>query len=141
MPDELTNSLVSLIFSTGQMLRERAMQEGKINPGAFMQIVTLDFIRKNSAVTMKELVEFLHIKPPSVTSIANNLAKEKLITRVTDQTDRRVVKLSLTKQGENFLKEKSKIITEQMKKSMSVLDEGDKKNLIKIFKKLSHINK
>lgn len=56
-------------------------------------------IRHQSDATMKDLSERLHVSQSTVTQLAERLVKRGLAERVADPTDRRVVRLRLSKAG------------------------------------------
>ena len=52
-----------------------------------------------------ELAERLSVRPPTVTGLTNRLIKQRLIERLADPSDRRIVRIGLTKDGRRVLGE------------------------------------
>lgn len=140
MKDQSTNKLISLIFSTGQMLRERARSGGRFGACSFLHIQTLRYIKKERGAAMKALARQLHITPPSATALSDLLVKNGLIKKTLAASDRRVTRLTITDKGNKFLDNHFKKIVSVMKKNLRVLDRKEKINFINILNKLSKEN-
>ncbi len=52
-----------------------------------------------------ELAEALSVRSPTVTGLTNRLIKQKLIERLSDPCDRRIVRIGLTKDGRRVIGE------------------------------------
>jgi len=68
------------------------------------QISALSSIERHVAVTPSELAALERIQRPSATRLLNGLMDAGLITRQADSSDRRVARLSLTREGVAVLK-------------------------------------
>jgi DNA-binding MarR family transcriptional regulator len=55
--------------------------------------------------TITELAEHMHVRKPTITGLTDRLIKHKLIRRLSDPADRRVVRRALTKEGRRVLGE------------------------------------
>jgi DNA-binding MarR family transcriptional regulator len=55
--------------------------------------------------TITELAEQMHVRKPTITGLTDRLIKHKLIRRLDDPADRRVVRIGLTKEGRRVLGE------------------------------------
>ena len=86
---------------------------------------------------MREVADFLHITPPSTTSLVNALVKDSLVKRIIDEHDRRTVKLHITPAGINLLKNRFKMMVAAVEKSVNSLSEREKKNFIVILNKIA----
>ncbi|MEI7620119.1 MAG: helix-turn-helix domain-containing protein, partial [Candidatus Falkowbacteria bacterium] len=75
MTSKITKDLICSIFNAGQVLRERAREESNLTDCSFLHMHTLHYIQENGASNMKEIANFLHITPPSATSLVNSLVK------------------------------------------------------------------
>lgn len=138
--DQLSQKLVSMIFNTGRLLREKFHQPDLIKPLWSFSLVhfeALRFISENKNATMKSLAGFLCIKPPSATAIVDQLAENKMIEREGDKNDRRSVILKISKSGKKFIEKRSSIVAGIMDKATNNLSAEEKKSLIKILEKIS----
>ena len=89
------------------------------------------FVGKKNHITIKELLVVLQITKQSLSSVLNQLVKEKFIT-VSTGVDKRTKKLSLTEKGEKLESELSSI---QIKKIRGVINKFSEDN-INGFKKM-----
>jgi DNA-binding MarR family transcriptional regulator len=100
------------------------------------EVGALHYVNRKGEATMKELSEFLGITPPSTTAVIDKMIKLNFLKRSLNEDDRRNVILSFTDKGkEMFLKariEKIKII----KNILSGLNEKERLELCRIFKKI-----
>lgn len=135
----MTNDLeqwISLIFATSRMIRRETCHGEKMSLGSYLKIGTLIYISEHKDPTMKEIADFLNIKPPSVTSLVNGLVKSGQIERITDKKDKRIVRLAITSNGKKILADGLNKKREKIKSILSNLDSTDRKNLINILTKL-----
>lgn len=137
MSNKLTNDLISLIFNFGQILKEKAREKSKFKNCSFLHMHTLHFLKERGIMTMKEMADYLHITPPSATSLVNSLVKDGLIKRAFDKVDRRTIRLKITNAGDELLKNKFKIMVAMLEKGANKLNEQEKKNFIHILNKIS----
>ncbi len=136
--EETTNKAISLIFSVSRMIKEKYQNERQKNISG-MKLETLRYIKENKPL-MKDIAEYLSIAPPSATSLINHLVEAKLVERVQDGSDRRIVRMSITSFGEKKFAQEMAMIADRMKRMLSPLNTGEKENLIKILEKISKTN-
>jgi DNA-binding MarR family transcriptional regulator len=134
MSKKLTNDLLTLIFNIGQALKEKARTNNK--DYSFLHLHTLHYIKEREGILMREVANYLHITPPSATSLVNSLVKEGLVKRIVDVGDRRTVQLRVTAAGTELLKNSFKKTADMMKKSLNKLSDKEKSNFIIILKKI-----
>jgi DNA-binding MarR family transcriptional regulator len=68
------------------------------------QTSALASIERNGALTPSELATIERIQRPTATRVLAALADHGLVTRETDVTDRRVIRLEITPEGSNVLR-------------------------------------
>lgn len=137
MPDKKADRLISLILNTIKMVHEQVLTANKLDPFTYLRLKTLRFIAEKPNSSMREVAEYFSITPPSTTSIIDALTRMGYVKRTYDKADRRIIRLTITKNGEKNLKEGFKEIKNRMEKLLSKLNEGEKINLAKIMEKLS----
>src|SRR5258706_15790939 len=81
-------------------LREEAMAVDDVTPS---QISAMSSLLDLGAATLGELAAAERIQPPSMTRIVARLEEAGFVSRVTDPTDRRFVRGSLTPAAEQFM--------------------------------------
>ncbi len=133
---ETNEKLLSVIFNVGRLIREEIHTSKCLTDFTDSEFETLKFVRDKETTTMKSIAGHLHIKPPSVTPIIDNLVKKGNLKRVKTKDDRRLVYIALTKEGHITLQKKYKKIRNTIRKVFSKLSDKDKKTLIKIFSKI-----
>ena len=69
------------------------------------QLRLMYLLYQRDAQTITELAEQMHVRKPTITGLTDRLIKHKLIRRLTDGADRRVVRIALTKEGRRVLGE------------------------------------
>lgn len=127
--------LVSLIFATNRLLHEQKDQgEGKTC--SYLHLVTLAYIKKKKPL-MKDIAGLLGIAPPSATSLVGTLAKTKLVKRQTDVSDRRIVRIEITKKGEGYLETYKQKAAERLQQNLKRLTLGEQKQLASSLKKIT----
>ena len=69
------------------------------------QLILLLQLKIKGAMRPTEIADFFSVTPGAVTSMCDKLEKLSLLQRVRENEDRRVVKMTLTDQGEKKVKE------------------------------------
>ncbi|MDP1845953.1 MAG: MarR family transcriptional regulator [Candidatus Moranbacteria bacterium] len=136
--EETTNRAISLIFSVSRMIKEKYRNERQENISG-VKLETLRYIKENKPL-MKDIAEYLSVAPPSATSLINHLVEAKLVERIRDGNDRRIVRMNITSFGEKKFTQGMTMVADRMKKVLSPLNASEKENLIKILEKISRTN-
>jgi len=136
--EETTNRAISLIFSVSRMIKEKYQNERRGNISG-MKLETLRYIKENKPL-MKDIAEYLSIAPPSATSLINHLVEAKLVERIQDSHDRRIVRMNITSLGEKKFSQGMAMIADRMKRVLSSLNGSEKESLIRILEKISRTN-
>ena len=101
------------------------------------QMHTLLLINSLSGCKMSDLSEALGVTMGNVTSMIDRLIKEDLVKRCEDDSDRRIVRIELTKKGRGT----AKTILENRKRGLSRifknLSESDKATLLDIMERIA----
>jgi len=137
MPKADSGDIISLIFQTGQMLKEKIRQSHDGKDGSWLHVHTLQHIRQQGQATMKDIAAYLHITPPSATAVVNSLVKNGWARRVLDKADRRTVRLQVTPAGLGLLKTSLKKTSLIIRESVNRLSAREKKNFIAILNKIA----
>lgn len=83
-----------------------------------------------------ELTKDLCITKPATSKMLNAMEEKGYINRVSNKSDRRVVYVKLTNEGEEFLKDQNKKFENFTCKVVEKMGEEDTDNLIRLFGKL-----
>lgn len=92
-----------------------------------------------SATSMTDLAKATMISKPNLTPVVNRLCEEGMVERVPDPKDRRVMELSITERGIEFLKGQRKQTMEFLKDKLSLLDEQDLQKMRRALEDLNDV--
>ena len=67
------------------------------------QMVTLDYVSRQTSVTMTEISRILSTKTSSVSVLVDRLIRHQMLQRKHDERDRRVIWISITPKGHRVL--------------------------------------
>ena len=105
------------------------------------EFLAIVFIYRNKNVTISDISEYIDAPLNTVTGVINRLEKKKMVTRIRDTIDKRVVNISLTSFGEDeFIKAKDEIIY-FIKKIYSELNDEEMSVLFGVVSKVMGILK
>lgn len=110
------------------------------NKGILCHII-LRFVNANPSTTMGELADFIGLSQSAASQAVERLVEDKMIARQDDKSDRRVVRLKLTKKGQEELEKTHKAKRERLQKIFSHIPERDLKEYLRIQKELLKILK
>ncbi|XCP86747.1 MarR family transcriptional regulator [Roseburia hominis] len=77
------------------------MEQFKISPG---QAGILFFLNLNGPLSQRELADWMHLKPPSVTVALKKMENGGLITRQPDEKDQRITRIRITDSGRDLVR-------------------------------------
>lgn len=121
--------LLALMEKCGHFLYHR--RGGKRGQGKILKILLTE-----GEMTQKELQQRLGIQSGSMSEIVLKLEGNGLICRMRDETDKRKIKLSITKAGEELFKENHKMNIEQEKSLFDALIVEEQSQLGSLLSKL-----
>src|SRR5699024_3452083 len=101
-----------------------------------LQILVQSKLQENGAMTQSELAHELGYTPGALTNIADRLMKESYVERVYDETDRRIIRLSITEKGKTILDQAQKTGQKMRKDIFSILTEEEIQQYLAIQQKL-----
>lgn len=100
------------------------------------EIFALLFLDKRHEVTMTELVEYINSPMSTATGIVDRLVRNGYVKRDRGETDRRIVILKLTEEGNRFIKNLKDIISQYLDMVLNDLTEEEKEFLAHIVIKI-----
>ena len=118
-----SDTTLTLMAEFGRQLRTQ--MRGDTTCPSISQLEALQFVSEHTSPTMRDLASYLKVKAPSATSLINELARARMISRHGDPNDRRQVRLALTQKGEKELvriSQKKRQIIGSMLRSLSPKD-------------------
>jgi len=127
-------SLRPLIVS--QMIKPLKEIEKCSFPPGYINVMHCLILKRQEPISMTDLSVAASIAKPNLTIIVDRLIEEGFVERSTDTNDRRIVNISLTKDGSDFLIKQKKDFRKFMEDRISDLEEDD---LIKLKNALEDI--
>jgi DNA-binding MarR family transcriptional regulator len=127
--NELEAFIMELHNIISHELREKAM---KFN-FTFSQMETLRYVVKEKNPTMKDVAKYLNITPPSVTVIIECLINKGLLKKEIDRIDHRLIRIMVTPKSSKIINSIKNKKIEVIKKIISKLNQGDKKEFLRIL--------
>src|SRR5665647_1111788 len=122
-----------LIFHMIKPLKE--IEKCSFPPG-YINVMHCLMFKGQEPISMTDLSAASGIAKPNLTIIVDRLIEEEFVERSTDKNDRRIVNVSLTKNGSDFLINHKKGIIKFMEDRISNLEDDD---LIKLKNALEDI--
>jgi DNA-binding MarR family transcriptional regulator len=116
---------------------KKRLHKGYI-PFNVMQIGLIHYIKKQrTAVSMRELAEFLEITPPSATAMIDKLVDINFLKREYDKKDRRTILISITEKGMRKFRKAEKEKREIFEEMLNKINKEEKNKLFEILKKMT----
>jgi DNA-binding MarR family transcriptional regulator len=84
-----------------------------------------------------ELAEKMSVRPPTITGLTNRLIKQKLIRRLADPNDRRIVRVDLTAEGRRVISQIETASRAYLARIFNQLGEAKVKELIALLDEFS----
>ena len=104
-----------------------------LTPQQFHTILQLG---NEGSLQMGALAQLCGITEKTITGVVDRLEREKLVQRIRDSTDRRVIRVRLSPKGEFAFKKVRTIMLLKLERMMSFLDPPDRQHLLRIMEKL-----
>lgn len=118
--EPIENVILFLIDQTSRVAKQYSQREfDKVELGITVdQWVLLKIIDEKEELSQAELAKFSVRDPASITRTLDLLEKKDLIERVAVEDNRRQYRISLTKKGNKFVAEHSKMVSKHRAKSI-----------------------
>ena len=125
--------LLPIIIREATRRQANVFSKGKLS---IPHLVILEFIDEKGPATMGELAKALQLSMGAVTSIVDKMIKMNLVKRERSQEDRRVVWVVPLKKGTETAKQVMKWREDMTNDLFSVLTESEKKEYLRLLKKV-----
>ena len=104
---ELRESPLSprLIVEISRLLRARMQHEDRGVMAQSTARLVMSHLAVNESLGQLDIVNLTHLKPPTVSTLLHRMESEGYITRVTDERDRRAIRVTLSEKGREFDRE------------------------------------
>ncbi|WP_078548877.1 MarR family winged helix-turn-helix transcriptional regulator [Litchfieldia alkalitelluris] len=123
------------VMKRGESLIRNQISEDLTND----QHATLRYIKKTNNCTSSELADVFDVKKSAITAIINRLTDKELIIRTRDESDRRVVYLTLTNLGEELFQKSEQKINHLVGHFITQFNQDEIEQFINTYEKLATI--
>lgn len=103
------------------------------------EIMVLIFLYRCKTANMTEISKYINAPLNTTTGVVNRLEKKKMIQRIRNKEDRRIVEIILTEEGSKFIDEEKQVIIKIIKKIYKELTEDEKTAAVSIFSKVRNV--
>lgn len=124
------NELLVDLFNYILLIEEKNLRDRKVDL-SMTEVHILDAIEKSDSNMMSAIAKRLMVTQGTLTVSTGKLVKKGYITRVKDEADKRVVRLSLTEKAQDVLKIHEKFHTEMIDKVVDELEVDKDQKLMK----------
>jgi len=100
-------------------------------------ILVLGHLKGNGKSRPSDIAKALGLTPATLTHLSEKLVLKKLVVRVTDESDRRIIYIKITDKGKEMLYRADQEGQSLRKKLFEKLTEEEKKQLVEIYGKLN----
>jgi DNA-binding MarR family transcriptional regulator len=139
---EKVNELVERYLSVSFFVTKKAAALVKCELDEDMtndQYYLLRYIGKRGVCTSTELASVFIVNKSAITAMTNRLVEKGLLKRTRDDNDRRVVYLTLTEQGDEWLKKTEEKIHKLVESLIMKFSEHEIESFIQTYEKLANI--
>jgi DNA-binding MarR family transcriptional regulator len=103
------------------------------------QYRVLGVLMKAGTLPVSEIGRRLYISKPYMTALIDTLIEGGFVQRQPDLTDRRVINITITEQGEKYLKQSVSLYKKDLKELLSILGDADLEELCTSLESLKAI--
>jgi DNA-binding MarR family transcriptional regulator len=104
--DTIDAWVLRLMHQYGSMNFKKVRELG-VHPG---QIPVLVLLHKREGISLREIADQLHIKPPTVTVTIQRLEKAGMVYKRPDEKDQRINRIYLTQKGKNLKEDMRRVM-------------------------------
>ena len=131
------SKLTSLLFVIARRMREEMKATMKKSGCSWLHFEVLRYVNEKGKVLMRDIAAHFSITPPAATLLVDGMVVNKLLRRIIDLRDRRVVRIALAPKGKKILTQGIARRTKKIKEIFSALDVKESAEFIKILEKIA----
>ena len=118
-----------LVMEVSRLLRARMQREDCGVMAQSTARVVMSHLAVNGSMGQLEIVELTHLKPPTVSTLLRRMESEGYITRVTDEKDRRAMRVTLSEKGLAFDRDQLRRLSTNDHQAVKGLSADEQKTL------------
>lgn len=134
--ENLGQRLLATIMQLHKVLEQKYEHNSIGKAATMLQFEALNYIRLQSGISMKDIAEKLGMSVSGATQLVQRLIKSGFVKKDQDTTDRRMIHLILTKEGQNQMKNMEHAMSEKMDYFLCQIPPEDRNTLLRIHENL-----
>lgn len=142
MDEEKLGEMLDNLFLLYQLFQKNILKyknsNGRIKM-SFAHYLTLLMLKERGELSISEIGNQIGMKKQNMTYLTNKLVEEGLIKRLHDMSDRRVIKITLTTKGNEYLEQWRKYKIEETKRDFSFYDDEDMKKICSSIENIKQV--
>lgn len=142
MDEEKLGEMLDNLFLLYQLFQKNILKyknsNGRIKM-SFAHYLTLLMLKERRELSISEIGNHIGMKKQNMTYLTNKLVEEGLIKRLHDMSDRRVIKITLTPKGNEYLDQWRRSKIEETKRDFSFYDDEDMKKICSSIENIKQV--
>jgi DNA-binding MarR family transcriptional regulator len=136
--DPLSSSVLSSFRRMMHLNRQFLLRmSGSDKGGAFGRAGVLRVLDRHEGISQRELAEFLHLSPPTVTTMLQRMEQDGLIVRWSDESDQRLTRIRLTAAGRDRSDGLKAAYAQYVRSTIGSMSETDRGELARLLEALA----
>ncbi|MFA5286705.1 MAG: MarR family transcriptional regulator [Candidatus Omnitrophota bacterium] len=138
LPDfaDKLNEIMPVLMREFARVQPAEIYKGKVT---LPQILILQHLDSRESIKMTDIANFMKVSTAATTGIVDRLVKSGYVFRVSDQKDRRIIKVKITSKGLILMK---KLVYERRKLAINIfskISEKDRQDYLRILTRIKNI--
>ena len=142
MDEEKLGEMLDNLFLLYQLFQKNILRykpsSGRIKM-SFAHYLTLIILKERGELSISEIGNQIGMKKQNMTYLTNKLVEDGLIQRLHDMSDRRVIKITLTGKGNEYLDKWRKSKIEETKEDFSFYNDNDLKEICRSIESIKQV--
>lgn len=129
--EEILRSIISNVIVTLPGYRKRVFRIPKINDIklSYLQFGVIATVKRNSNISLNDLAQYFDMSKQQMSKIVDLLCSLNLLSRDINPNNRRMIMISLTKDGSSYINSVNEAIIEDLKDRLETLSQEKLKEI------------
>lgn len=125
LDDEILNQMVDDLYMLFPLFKKKLLKHEKTDrlPPSYYHV--LKVLMKHGELPMSEVGRMVYISKSNMTSLIDKLVENRLVKRLPDKRDRRVINIDITDKGIELLMNWRKLSNEDIKMNLSTISDDE----------------
>ena len=131
------NDIMVSLFNTVLKMEEEAIRNASCEDISITEVHTLEAIGNGRPRTMTHVANILGIKISTLTTAVNRLVRKGYVSRLRDENDRRIVKISLTEKGRDAVREHEEFHESMIREAIAQIPQENVRQFVSSLENIS----